>query len=301
MFDKMRHSLKTSKTIRHFRLVTVPASYTRRLNDATATITRRVLNALSEMQQLKTVDLSMEPVEPSHLPLISKLLGNNALLETAKVDAIRLFRNNVHHSDQARIPQAQCPLESFVSAITNHSSLQTLYLSGCKIRNDLARLLFRALECNETLTELWLPNTCNNHHLTCSGEWVESLPKLGSLRILCLPHGILDKDRDFARLVEALRRNYSLEACWFHVPPTATTFCDNTNATSLQIEPIMRRNTLLHHGVSSMGKTLPVSWPICLEAFGKAYGCETLVFDFVKRWISEAAPESFLDKASFAR
>ncbi|KAL7559450.1 hypothetical protein ACA910_010007 [Epithemia clementina (nom. ined.)] len=309
MFGKMRHSLEASKTIRHFRLVTVPASYTRRLNDVTGTITRQVLSTLSEMQQLRTVDLSMEPGETSHLPLISKLLGNNALLETAKVDAIGLFRNNVHHSDQAHIPQVQCPLESFVSAITNHSSLQTLYLSGCKIRNDLARLLFRALECNETLTELWLQDTCNNHHLTCSGEWVESLPKLGYLRILCLPHGILDKDRDFARLVEALRRNYSLEACWFHVPPTATfhvpptatTFCNNTNATSSQIEPIMRRNKLLHHGVSSMGKTLPASWPIYLESFGKTYGCDTMVFDFVKRWISEAAPESFLDKASFAR
>ena len=207
------------------------------------------------------------------------------------------------YSGRSCIPPHSDQLEPFTLALQDHPSLRILSLSGCKLGNDVAAPLFQALERNQHLEELWLQNTRNNHHLTCKGSWIESLPKLQRLGTLGLPHGISGNDVDFTWLLEALRRNLSLTSCYFYIPPTDPTFSCCTNGTLLNVEQIMRRNKLYQHVQSCVvddgnnnGDEISITWwPIWLETLGRGVEAATVVFAFFKLGTSQATLSKYMD------
>ena len=87
MFDKLSEGMKGSKQLETFQLRFLPIVYTRSVARTIEAVSRPVLTCLSEMQQLKTIDLSMGALDPLSLPLLTALLMNgNRLLDSANLD-----------------------------------------------------------------------------------------------------------------------------------------------------------------------------------------------------------------------
>ena len=283
MVAHLSKGMKQSQTLHTFQLMFLPIVYTRHAAEAIESVSFPVLKTLAELRNLKSLSLAMEAVYCSALPTMAKILASNPKLEDVRLEISQMFGHSSAYIGPRCTPPSDNEMQPFSTAIQQHASLRVLYLSGCKMGAYVANKILQVLEHNHHLEELWLQNTRNNHHLSCGDEWVESLPKLHHLRTLALPNGILEHDPKFSNLVQALRQNVSLNACYFYVPPTDVRFLHSTNATSSIIQPIVRRNQFFQRIHSSQGLPPSATWPILLQRMD--HTCEdgaSLIFSFLK-------------------
>lgn len=117
--------------------------------------------------------------------------------------------------DEGGNAEVQVHIEAFLSALGDHPSLEELHLRRCGVKDGLVHRIFNVLDQNDygnhahergcRLRELSLVS----NSFSCTGTWVEQIPKLQHLQTLILPHGMLTS-ADVRRLVEALQRNLCL-------------------------------------------------------------------------------------------